>query len=91
MGDLAEKKGISIAEKIRDDHPLLRVQVNCGGGSFKSQFKRADKLGAKIALIIGEDECQSNLITVKYLREEREQQQFSWDSLSRELLKTFTV
>jgi histidyl-tRNA synthetase len=60
VGEIAETKGIAIAEKIRDDHPLLRVLVNCGGGSFKSQFKRADKLGAKIALVLGEDECVNN-------------------------------
>ncbi|OPX56287.1 histidyl-tRNA synthetase [Oceanospirillum multiglobuliferum] len=50
-----------------------RTLVHCGGGSFKNQIKKADKSGAKIALIIGETEAQNQQVTVKFLRDEREQ------------------
>jgi histidyl-tRNA synthetase len=52
----------------------LRLMVNCGGGSFKSQFKRADKSGARVALIIAEDELARGVVSVKYLRDERPQE-----------------
>ena len=55
--------------------------VHCGGGSFKSQFKRADKSGAKIALILGEDEINRGVLSVKPLRGQGEQQEFSQEAL----------
>ncbi|WP_086931163.1 histidine--tRNA ligase [Agarilytica rhodophyticola] len=63
----------AVAEQIRSDLPYLRVQMHCGGGSFKSQMKKADKSGADIALILGEDELKEGVISVKYLREEKPQ------------------
>lgn len=58
-----------LADHIRDE--LKRaVLVNCGGGSIKNQFKKADKSGAAIALIIADDELATNSVTVKFLREE---------------------
>ena len=56
MGDKAMQQGFRLAESLRDHLPQLRVLVHCGGGSFKNQFKRADKSGAQIALILGETE-----------------------------------
>ncbi|MFX5141976.1 His/Gly/Thr/Pro-type tRNA ligase C-terminal domain-containing protein, partial [Acinetobacter baumannii] len=47
---------ISLAEQLRDALPALRIVYNCGGGSFKSQFRKADKSGARLALILGEEE-----------------------------------
>jgi histidyl-tRNA synthetase len=70
VGEAAEKQGVILAEKLRDRLPRLRLQVNCGGGSFKAQFKRADRSRAKLALILGEDEVRAGRITVKPLREE---------------------
>ena len=61
-------------EEIRSQCPRLRLQNHSGGGSFKSQLKKADRSGAKVALIIGEDEVASGKITIKYLREKTEQQ-----------------
>jgi histidyl-tRNA synthetase len=49
------------------------VQVHCGGGNFKKQLKRADKSDALVALILGESELAEGKVTVKYLREEKEQ------------------
>ena len=74
MGDKAIVKGLVLAEKWRKALPQLKLISDCGGGNFKNQFKRADKSGAKIALILGENELQQNKISVKFLREEREQE-----------------
>jgi histidyl-tRNA synthetase len=72
-GGEAERRGALLAERLRDALPDLRLQVNCGGGSFKSQFKRADKSGAAVALILGDDEARDGLVGVKPLRTEGEQ------------------
>jgi len=73
FGDAAEKAGTVIAEDIRNAVPQLRLQMHCGAGSFKSQFKKADKSGADYALILGEDELQNKLIGLKFLRTDAEQ------------------
>lgn len=82
VGDSAVTQyAFRIAEKLRDAIKTLRVLVNAGDGSFKSQMKRADKSGAGIAIIIGESELANNTVTVKYLRNEKEQQTCSLDAL----------
>jgi len=53
-----------------------------GGGSFKSQFKRADASGAQLAIIIGDDEAAANEVTIKPLRAEAEQQRVALDELA---------
>lgn len=70
---------MQLAEKIRLAEPRLIVVVNCGGGSFKSQFKKADRSGAQVALVLGEDEVEQGRVTLKYLREKREQEKLSLD------------
>lgn len=72
-GDDAARIGQKLAEDLRDRHPTLGLTVHSGGGSFKSQMKKADKSGAKVALILGESEIESGSIAVKYLREDRPQ------------------
>ena len=69
--------GLQLAERLRDEAPGLRIQSNLGDGSFKAQFKRADRSGAALALVIGEDELASGHATVKFLREDRPQEQVS--------------
>jgi len=81
VGDGAQQPGLVLAEQLRDGLPQLRLENHCGGGSFKSQFKRADKSGARIALILGEEEVANGTIGVKYLREEREQETVQQDEL----------
>jgi histidyl-tRNA synthetase len=81
VGEHAERKGAVLAEALRDALPNLRLVVNCGGGSFKSQFKRADKSGAILALIMGEDEARDQLIGIKYLRTEAGQTTLSQSEL----------
>lgn len=74
VGEKGERKAMWLAEEIRQQFPSLHVLNNCGGGSFKSQFKRADKSGAKFAFILGDDEVANNQVTIKSLREEIPQQ-----------------
>ncbi len=70
----AQKKALLLSEIIRASVPNLKVMMNCGGGSFKSQFKRADKSGATFALVLGDNEIQTNTVTMKYLRSDEPQQ-----------------
>lgn len=72
---------MSLIEVIRSELPELVIQTNCGGGSFKSQMKKADKSAAGIALLLGEDEILNNKITIKYLREQKEQQTIPQDEI----------
>jgi len=77
VGEKAEQEGLRFAELLRDQIPGLRVEVNCGGGSFKSQFKKADKTGAKYAIILGDDEVARSEVGIKSLRNQEEQQTLS--------------
>ena len=74
MGEGSQLAGMQLAENLRNELPGFRLKVHCGGGSFKSQFKQADKSGAALALILGESEVAEGNIGIKFLREEREQQ-----------------
>ncbi len=73
-GDGLASQGLVLAESLRDWRPGLRVVVNCGGGSFKSQMKKADRSQAPLALILGEDEARRGEVAIKYLREKRPQE-----------------
>jgi len=74
MGDGAAQASLLLSDKIRAEQPWLRVQTHCGGGSFKSQMKKADKSGALYALLLGESEIEAAQVTVKDLRGGTEQQ-----------------
>tara|TARA_B100000446_G_scaffold187265_2_gene215895 strand:- start:4757 stop:5998 length:1242 start_codon:yes stop_codon:yes gene_type:complete len=74
MGDVLAPT-MALSEQLRDALPDRAVQLHCGGGSFKSQMKKADRSGAAIALIIGEDELASGVVMVKPLRGQGEQTQ----------------
>ncbi|MCH9717566.1 MAG: histidine--tRNA ligase, partial [Gammaproteobacteria bacterium] len=65
---------IQLAETIRDAMPKWRVLVHTTGGRFKTQFKKADKSGARLALILGEEELLNQTVSMKDLREKKEQQ-----------------
>jgi len=76
QGDAALPWGESVAERLRDAG--LAVVLHCGGGSFKSQMKKADASGARYAVILGDDEAQARLLSVKALRgQEQEQRQLA--------------
>ena len=82
VGDEALLKGMPLSEKWRNEISGLKLQVNCGGGSIKSQMKKADKSGANIAFILGDDELEKNVITVKFLREKKEQAVIGLDEVT---------
>lgn len=77
----AQVAALRIAEQLRDAVPALRLQNHCGGGSLKSQMKRADRSGATYALILGEDEIATERVALKHLRQERPQELLSIDEL----------
>ncbi|RLR17444.1 histidine--tRNA ligase, partial [Sodalis-like symbiont of Bactericera trigonica] len=66
-GDGVQREALRLAEQLRDDLPSLRLMTNYGGGSFKKQFGRADKHGARIALVLGESEAAAGQVVVKDL------------------------
>lgn len=80
--DEARNAAFSLAEGLRDACPGMHLVMHCGGGSFKSQFKKADKSGARIALVLGDDELENKQIGIKHLRSDAAQQQVSWDELN---------
>lgn len=82
VGDGPRTQTLSIAETLRDARPDLRLICHCGGGSFKSQFKKADRSGARYALVLGEDEAARGVVGVKPLRAQGEQTEVALDQLS---------
>ncbi len=68
VGEGAQASAFQVAEQLRDELPGCCLQVHCGGGSFKSQMKKADKSGARLALILGEQEVADGTVSVKQLR-----------------------
>ena len=74
VGEQASLSALLLADTLRDEHSWLRIQTHCGGGSFKSQMKKADKSGARFALLLGEDELTNNTVSIKDLRNESAQQ-----------------
>lgn len=77
MGDTASEMAWRVAESLRDQG--LNVLLHCGGGSFKSQMKKADASGARYAIIIGDDEATAGEVSVKPLREMGEQMRMTID------------
>jgi len=73
-GEGAFQRTLTLADQLRDAIPTLRIQTHCGGGALKNQFKKADKSGARFALILGERELQTQTISIKFLREDLPQQ-----------------
>ncbi|HEY5734111.1 MAG TPA: histidine--tRNA ligase [Gammaproteobacteria bacterium] len=74
VGDSVQIEMQTYAEKLRDSLPALRLTVNAGGGSFKSQFKKADRSGSELALILGEEELAQGIVAIKYLRDSAAEQ-----------------
>ncbi|NND69486.1 MAG: histidine--tRNA ligase [Halioglobus sp.] len=74
LGEGAQRQALVITEALRSRCPDLRIYAHTGGGSFKSQMKKADKSGAALALVWGEDEAANGQVTVKPLRGQGEQE-----------------
>ncbi len=81
LGDAAMSKGLALAEQLRLAIPGLKIECNLGESGFKSQFKKADKSGARLACIIAEEELAQNKVTIKYLREEKPQELMTLSTL----------
>jgi len=79
FGEAATRQALQTAQLLRQQG--MSVQMHCGGGSFKSQMRKADASGAAVALIIGDDEIAAGSISVKPLRGEGGQQLVAIDSL----------
>jgi len=82
LGEAAEHHGQVLTEQLRDRLPALRLECHCGGGSLKSQMKRADRVGARFALILGEREVNESVIGVKDLRSGADQRQLPQSELA---------
>ena len=85
LGDAAEREAFALAERLRDKLDGVRLELNLGGGSFKSQMKRADRSGAEYALLLGEKELAEAKAGLKPLRSQDEQVPVALDELARVL------
>lgn len=74
QGEGTTLAAFQLAEKLRSELPHLSTMLHCSGGNFKKQFRRADKSGATLALVLGESEVQNNQVMVKHLLGTAEQQ-----------------
>jgi histidyl-tRNA synthetase len=81
VGDAASKQALILAEQLRNEIPNIKLITHCGGGSFKNQFKRADRSGARWTLILGDDEITQQVIGVKTMAT-GEQETIAWDQLA---------
>jgi histidyl-tRNA synthetase len=81
VGDAALQQAFALAEELRDKIAGIRVELNLGGGSFKSQLKRADKSNAEYALILGEQEMAEQRIGMKPLRSTEDQSSIAFEEL----------
>jgi histidyl-tRNA synthetase len=68
QGDAAQRAALGLAERLRDAFPGRGVVVHCGPAKFKTQFRRADESGARLALIVGDDELARGVVALKPLR-----------------------
>lgn len=84
-GDEQALDAMLLSERLRDDMPHFSVMLHCGGGSFKSQFKKADRSGAEFALVLGENEVVNSQVTLKPLRSGEEQQALGYAELLEQL------
>ncbi|MEE9411473.1 MAG: histidine--tRNA ligase [Methylococcales bacterium] len=85
FGEQGEQHGLQLSERLRNTLPALQLTLNCGAGSAKSQFKRADNSGAAYALIVGDDEVEKNQYGFKALREDLPQLSLSEQALIEQL------
>jgi histidyl-tRNA synthetase len=90
VGERTEIAGLRLAEQLRDAWPELKLQINLGGGSFKTQFKRADKSGARFAAVLGDDEVARGVVALKDLRgdaaqRDAAQEEYAFDRFSERL------
>lgn len=81
-GEAAMAAGLALAERLRDSLPVRRVHFGLGGGNFKAQFRRADRSGARLALVLGDSELARGVVAIKNLRREANQIECPMSELS---------
>ena len=91
LGDAAVTEGLVLAERLRDALPGREVVAHCGGGGMKAQFKRADRSGARYALVIGDAEVEGGTVALKSLRADEEQILVARDAIVDVLLARLAV
>ena len=90
VGDAVVEPAFKVIEQLRAATNGLRIEMNCGGGSFRSQLKRADRSGAQVAVILGEAEVADETVGIKPLRDaDGEQVSVGWGELGPALAKFF--
>jgi|TARA_Y100000589_G_scaffold101423_1_gene95674 histidyl-tRNA synthetase len=89
MGDATVAPALALAESLRDQLPGRVVVTHCGGGSFKSQMKKADRSGARYAVILGENELANGTVGLKPLRSEEPQRELPRAALAQALAAAF--
>ena len=89
VGEGAEIHASIMAETIRDENQNYTVEVNMDGGNFKQQFRRADKSGAELAIIVGEQEIEQGTVSLKPLKSDGEQKTVKQEELIGQLDKFF--
>ena len=82
MGEQAVAPAMAVAESLRNELPGVVVVSHCGGGSFKSQMKKADRSNARYAVILGENEIASGTVALKPLRNDDPQQEVNQSELA---------
>ena len=87
VGEAAERAALALCERLRDAHPGLRIEINLGGGNFKAQFRRADRSGAAVAVILGDDEAARGTVAIRSLRTEGPQVECAQADLARRLIE----
>lgn len=85
-GDKTQRVAQKLAESLRDQIPQLNLQVQSGGGSFKSQMRKADKSGAELAIILGEAEVEAGTVSIKNLRKATDQLELAQAELANKLV-----
>ena len=85
VGAAAERAGLKLAETLRTALPRLRLLTDCSGGDFGKQLKRADKSGARVALVLGDNEARTQQVGFKPLRNNAEQVTIPWEQAAARL------
>ena len=79
-GEGADERMLEVSNLLRDKLNVARIMMHCGGGNFKKQFKKADKVGAKVAVIIGQSELENHTVTIKDMNDkDSEQKEYQID------------
>ena len=82
LGGDTDQAALLLADKIRQQQPQLRVQTHCGGGSYKSQMKKAQNSSARFVILLEDDDVQAKRVRIKPLMEEGEQAELNNDEIS---------